>query len=83
MDMIRHKAWRRTLDFERQRIETFVSTLAHELRQPLSALLAAVEVVRMLDVGSSSQSPPRRNRYGPTPIHNASSKCSRTCFATP
>ena len=47
MDMTRHKAGRRTLDFERQRKETFVSTLAHELRQPLSAMLAAVEVVRL------------------------------------
>lgn len=35
------------LDLERSRRETFVSTLAHELRQPLSALLAAVEVVRL------------------------------------
>jgi signal transduction histidine kinase len=29
-----------------RRKETFVSTLAHELRQPLSALMAAVELVR-------------------------------------
>jgi signal transduction histidine kinase len=35
------------LDLERRRRETFVSTLAHELRQPLAALLAAVEVVRL------------------------------------
>ena len=37
---------RAALDLERQRRETFVATLAHELRQPLAALLAAVEVVR-------------------------------------
>lgn len=35
------------LALERQRREAFVSTLAHELRQPLSALLNAVEVVRL------------------------------------
>src|SRR4029453_8895871 len=29
-----------------RRKDTFVATLAHELRQPLSAMLAAVEVVR-------------------------------------
>ena len=35
------------LAMERRRREAFVSTLAHELRQPLSALLTAVEVVRL------------------------------------
>jgi signal transduction histidine kinase len=35
------------LDLERQRRENFVSTLAHELRQPLATLLASVEVVRL------------------------------------
>jgi signal transduction histidine kinase len=35
------------LALERQRREAFVSTLAHELRQPLSALLNAVEVVHL------------------------------------
>ena len=34
------------LTLERQRHEAFVSTLAHELRQPLSALLNAVEILR-------------------------------------
>ena len=32
---------------ERLRREAFAATLAHELRQPLSALLAAVEVLRL------------------------------------
>jgi signal transduction histidine kinase len=35
------------LDLERKRREIFVATLAHELRQPLAAILAAVEVVRL------------------------------------
>ena len=35
------------LAMERRRREDFVSQLAHELRQPLSALLMAVEVVRL------------------------------------
>ena len=35
------------LTLERQRHEAFVSTLAHELRQPLSALLNAVEILRL------------------------------------
>ena len=35
------------LDVERKRKDTFVVTLAHELRQPLAALLAAVEVIRL------------------------------------
>lgn len=46
------RAWRdtpaeRTLAGERRRKDIFVATLAHELRQPLSTLLAAVEVVRL------------------------------------
>lgn len=41
------------LDLERQRREIFVGTLAHELRQPLATMLAAVEVVR-LNPGSSA-----------------------------
>jgi signal transduction histidine kinase len=32
--------------YDSRRKDTFVATLAHELRQPLSAMLAAVEVVR-------------------------------------
>jgi signal transduction histidine kinase len=47
MDVTRHKVAEQALGLERRRKETFVSTLAHELRQPLSALLAAVEVVRL------------------------------------
>jgi signal transduction histidine kinase len=35
------------LAVERERRETFVSTLAHELRQPLATLMASVEVVRL------------------------------------
>ena len=35
------------LDLQRRRQEVFVSTLAHELRQPLSAVSAAVAVVRL------------------------------------
>jgi signal transduction histidine kinase len=35
------------LTLQRQRHEAFVSTLAHELRQPLSALLNAVEILRV------------------------------------
>ena len=37
----------RGLELERLRKDTFVATLAHELRQPLSTLLAAVEVVHL------------------------------------
>lgn len=47
MDVTRHKAREQTLNLQRRRMDTFVSTLAHELRQPLSALLAAVEVIRV------------------------------------
>lgn len=35
------------LDLENQRRETFVWTLAHEMRQPLATLMASVEVVRL------------------------------------
>jgi signal transduction histidine kinase len=35
------------LDRERERRHTFVSTLAHELRQPLSTLSTALEIVRL------------------------------------
>jgi two-component system CheB/CheR fusion protein len=47
MDMSRQK--RAELSFEHQspRKDAFVATLAHELRQPLSAMLAAAEVVRL------------------------------------
>jgi len=47
MDVSNRK--RAELSFERasRRKDTFVATLAHELRQPLSAMLAAVEVVRL------------------------------------
>jgi len=44
-------SWRQraqlSLAHESRRKDTFVATLAHELRQPLSAMLAAVEVVRL------------------------------------
>jgi signal transduction histidine kinase len=36
-----------TLELERERRHTFVSTLAHELRQPLSTMSAALEIVRL------------------------------------
>lgn len=36
------------------RREAFVSTLAHELRQPLSALLAAIEVIRLAPAGDEA-----------------------------
>jgi two-component system CheB/CheR fusion protein len=54
MDVTRHRVEEHTLDLERRRKETFVSTLAHELRQPLSALLAAVEVVRLTPDSSAA-----------------------------
>ena len=38
---------RAALTLERRRRESFVATLAHEIRQPLAALLAAVEVIRL------------------------------------
>ena len=47
MDVTRHKMEQEGHALERQRQSAFVSTLAHELRQPLAALLAAVEVVRL------------------------------------
>ena len=47
MDVTRHRAQEQAINLERRRKDTFVSTLAHELRQPLSALLAAVEVLRL------------------------------------
>src|SRR5687768_9752942 len=37
----------RRLEAEQQRKQAFVSTLAHELRQPLSTLMAGVEVLRL------------------------------------
>jgi signal transduction histidine kinase len=40
-------AVQQAVDLQRRRQEVFVSTLAHELRQPLSAVSAAVEVVRL------------------------------------
>ena len=39
-------AGRASCDLERDRRETFGATLAHEMRQPLAALRAAVEVIR-------------------------------------
>ena len=42
------------LEAERLRREAFVSTLAHELRQPLSALMAAVEVLRLAPGGDEA-----------------------------
>jgi PAS domain S-box-containing protein len=40
---------------ESRRKDTFVATLAHELRQPLSVMLAAVEVVRLAPGTESSR----------------------------
>jgi PAS domain S-box-containing protein len=54
MDVTRHRMAEQALDLERRRKETFVATLAHELRQPLSALLAAVEVVRLAPEADSA-----------------------------
>ena len=42
------------LEAERLRREAFVSTLAHELRQPLTTLLAAVEVLRLVPAGDET-----------------------------
>jgi two-component system, sensor histidine kinase len=50
MEVARHPTsddLRHALDPESLRKETFVSVLAHEIRQPLSALLTCVEVVRL------------------------------------
>ena len=44
------------LDLQRQRQEVFVSTLAHELRQPLSTVSAAVEVVRLAPASEAARS---------------------------
>ena len=41
--------------FQRWRQEVFVSTLAHELRQPLSAVSAAVEVVRLAPASEAAR----------------------------
>ena len=46
-DVTRQRASELAHQRDRRRHETFVSTLAHELRQPLAALLAAVEVIRV------------------------------------
>ena len=54
MDVTRHRMAEQALDLERRRKATFVATLAHELRQPLSALLAAVEVVRLAPESDSA-----------------------------
>jgi signal transduction histidine kinase len=43
-------------DLQRQRQEVFVSTLAHELRQPLSTVSAAVEVVRLAPASEAARS---------------------------
>ena len=47
MDVTRHRVETEALTLERRRREVFVATLAHELRQPLSAMLAAIEVARL------------------------------------
>jgi signal transduction histidine kinase len=47
MDMSRQKRAELAFDRRRPRKDAFVATLAHELRQPLSAMLAAAEVVRL------------------------------------
>jgi signal transduction histidine kinase len=46
MNDVRHRLAEPSFESQRLRKETFVSTLAHELRQPLSAMVAAVEVMR-------------------------------------
>jgi signal transduction histidine kinase len=43
------------LDLQRRRQEVFVSTLAHELRQPLSAVSAAVDVVRLAPASEAAR----------------------------
>lgn len=45
-DLTRHRPAEPSFEPGRTQKETFVATLAHELRQPLSAMLAAVEVAR-------------------------------------
>ena len=47
MDMTRQRRAELSFEHESVRKDTFVATLAHELRQPLSAMLAAAEVVRL------------------------------------
>src|SRR3984893_15483995 len=47
MDMTRQRRAELSFEHESLRKDTFVATLAHELRQPLSAMLAAAEVVRL------------------------------------
>jgi signal transduction histidine kinase len=47
MDVPGHTVGQRVLARARRQNESFGSTLAHELRQPLAALLAAVEVARL------------------------------------
>ena len=47
MDVTRHRVETEALALERRRREVFVATLAHELRQPLSAILAAIEVTAL------------------------------------
>jgi PAS domain S-box-containing protein len=47
MDMTRQRRAELAFEHPSLRKDTFVATLAHELRQPLSAMLAAAEVVRI------------------------------------
>ena len=54
MDVTAHHIAEQRLALVRRRKETFVSTLAHEIRQPLAALLAAVEVVQMAPASASA-----------------------------
>jgi signal transduction histidine kinase len=49
------RAEKHELDLQRLRQEVFVSTLAHELRQPLSVVSAAVEVVRLAPASESAK----------------------------
>jgi signal transduction histidine kinase len=49
------RAEQQALDLERRRQEVFVSTLAHELRQPLSVVSAAVEVVRLAPASEAAR----------------------------
>jgi signal transduction histidine kinase len=44
----------RAFDLERSRKDIFVSTLAHELRQPLSAMVAAVDVMRLAPASAAA-----------------------------
>ena len=54
MDVTAHHVAEQTLNVVRRRKENFVSTLAHEIRQPLAALRAAVEVVQMAPASASA-----------------------------